>query len=143
VIGKRCYQVSENDAAAFIFGFTCINDVTALDLITEEPSFPQWTRAKSFEGFGAFGPVIATGLQPEDLAVRTILNGQERQNYPISDMIIPPLRVVSLLSHDMTLLPGDVICCGTSLGVGAMKGPRDEVEMGIDPIGTLRNVFEQ
>jgi 2-keto-4-pentenoate hydratase/2-oxohepta-3-ene-1,7-dioic acid hydratase in catechol pathway len=143
VIGKRCRAISEHEAGAFIFGYTCINDITASDVIAEEPSFPQWTRAKSFEGFGAFGPVIAAGLQPEDLVVRTILNGQERQSYPISDMIIPPARVVSLLSHDMILLPGDVICCGTSVGVGTMKGPRDEIEVNIDGIGTLRNFFEQ
>src|SRR3712207_2203401 len=114
----------------------------ALPIFTEEPTFPQWTRAKSFDGFGAFGPVIATELKPEDLTVRTVLNGQERQNYPIGDMIIPPARIVSLLSRDMTLMPGDVICCGTSLGVGTMKGPRDAVEVTIDGVGTLRNVFE-
>jgi 2-keto-4-pentenoate hydratase/2-oxohepta-3-ene-1,7-dioic acid hydratase in catechol pathway len=143
VIGQRCCDVAEGEAEAHIFGYTCINDITASDLINEEPSFAQWTRAKSFDGFGAFGPVVATGLRPEDLTVRTLLNGEERQNYPVSDMIIAPPRIVSLLSRDMTLMPGDIICCGTSLGVGTMKGPRDTVEVTISGIGTLRNVFVQ
>lgn len=143
VIGRRCHDVSEGEAAACIFGYTCINDITASDLINEDPSFAQWTRAKSFDGFGVFGPVVATGLTPGDLAVRTVLNGEERQNYPVRDMIIPPALIVSLLSQDMTLLPGDVICCGTSVGVGTMRGPRDTVEVTIEGIGTLRNVFAQ
>lgn len=77
------------------------------------------------------------------LSVRTILNGEERQNYRVSDMFFPPYKLVSLLSRDMTLMPGDVIACGTSLGVGAMKGPRNTIEVAIDGIGVLRNVFEQ
>ena len=90
--------VSEAEARDYIFGYSCINDVTAADLISKTPAFPQWTRAKSFDTFGAFGPVIATGLDPAMLRVRTILNSQERQNYPVSDMIFPPAKLVSLLS---------------------------------------------
>ena len=93
--------------------------------------FPQWVRAKSFDAFGPFGPVVATKVQPEELRVRTILNGEERQNYPVSDMIFPAAQLVSLLSHDMTLLPGDVICCGTSVGVGVMKNPVNTIEVAI------------
>ena len=74
--------------------------------------------------------------------MRTVLNGAERQNYRLSDMIIPPHRIVSLLSRDMTLMPGDVICCGTSLGVGSMKEKTNTVEVTIEGIGTLSNVFE-
>src|SRR3546814_10053902 len=90
------------------------SDVCSSDL--KDPTFAQWTRAKSFDGFGALGPVIATDIDPTTFSVRTILNGDERQNYPVADMIFPPHRLVSLLSHDMTLLPGDVIACGTSIG---------------------------
>jgi 2-keto-4-pentenoate hydratase/2-oxohepta-3-ene-1,7-dioic acid hydratase in catechol pathway len=75
--------------------------------------------------------------------VRTILNGQERQNYAVSDMFFPPLKLVSLLSQDMTLMPGDVIACGTSLGIGTMKEPKNTIEVSIDGVGTLSNVFEQ
>jgi len=143
VIGQRCSDVGEAEARDCIFGYTCINDVTAAELITKTPNFPQWTRAKSFDGFGAFGPVIATDLDPMTLRVRTNLDGQERQNYPISDMIFPPAKLVSLLSRDMTLLPGDVIACGTSVGVGSMKNPANTVEVSIEGIGTLSNVFAQ
>lgn len=143
VIGQRCAAVDEAGADACIFGYTCINDFTALELITQDPSFPQWVRAKSFDGFGAFGPVIASGLEPQGLSVRTLVNGKERQNYPVSDMILPPRRIVSLISHDMTLMPGDVICCGTSLGVLPLRGPLCTVEVVIDGIGTLTNRFEE
>ena len=143
VIGKTCRHVSEQDAGDHIFGYTCINDVTAVDLLNKDPTFAQWTRAKSFDGFGVFGPTIATGLDPAGLSIRTVLNGEERQNYPVSDMIFQPARLVSLISRDMTLLPGDVIACGTSLGVGAMKEPRNTVEVTIEGIGTLASVFEQ
>jgi 2-keto-4-pentenoate hydratase/2-oxohepta-3-ene-1,7-dioic acid hydratase in catechol pathway len=141
VIGRRCAAVTEADAAKFIFGYTCINDVTAVDILRSNPEFAQWTRAKSFDTFGAFGPAIATGLDPAALTVRTILNDQERQNYPATDMIFPPARLVSLVSQDMTLEPGDVIACGTSVGVGTMK-PGSTVSIVIDGVGTLTNRFE-
>jgi 2-keto-4-pentenoate hydratase/2-oxohepta-3-ene-1,7-dioic acid hydratase in catechol pathway len=143
VIGKQCSDKSEAGAADHIFGYTCTNDVTAADIITKNPAFPQWTRAKSFDTFGAFGPVIATGLDPMTLRVRTLLNGQERQNYLASDMVFPPARLVSLISRDMTLMPGDVIACGTSIGVGAMNGSQDRIEVLIEGVGMLGNVFEQ
>lgn len=143
VIGRRCSAVTPQEAGEFIFGYTCVNDITALDLIAADPTFPQWVRAKSFDGFGPFGPVVATGLDPRELTVRTLLNGQERQNYPVADMIFQPHELVSRLSHDMTLLPGDLICCGTSLGVGTMKEPVNTVEVVIEGIGTLTNAFVQ
>ena len=143
VIGKRCSNVSEADAASCIFGYTCVNDVTAIELIGKDASFAQWTRAKSFDTFGAFGPVIATGLDPMTLTVRTVLNGQERQNYPVSDMFFPPVTLVSLLSLDLTLMPGDVIACGTSVGVGVMKEPVNTITVAIDGIGELTNEFRQ
>ena len=141
VIGKRCARVAEAGIADHIFGYTCINDVTAFGLLNKDPSFAQWTRCKSFDGFGVFGPAIATGLDPMGLSIRTVLNGDERQNYPVSDMIFPPHRLVSLISHDMTLMPGDVIACGTSVGVGSMKQPENTIEISIEGIGTLANVF--
>ncbi len=141
VIGKRCTAVSEAEAAGCIFGYTCINDVTAADILSRNPGFAQWTRAKSFDTFGVFGPAIATGVDPATLTVRTILNDQERQNYPVTDMIFAPARLVSLLSQDMTLEPGDVIACGTSTGVGSMK-PGSTISIVIDGVGTLTNTFE-
>jgi len=141
VIGRNCTAVTEEQADDYIFGYTCINDVTALQLINEDPAFPQWTRAKSFDTFGPFGPTVATGVDPGGLTVKTLLNGRERQSYPVSDMIFPPKMLVSRISHDMSLCPGDIIACGTSLGVLPMK-PGSAVEVVIDGIGTLRNTFE-
>lgn len=141
VIGKRCTQVSIDDAAEYVFGYTCVNDVTALTILHEDESFPQWTRSKSFDTFGPFGPVIETDVDPADLTIQTILKGRTRQDYPVSDMIFSPLELVSRISHDMTLLPGDVITCGTSLGALPMK-PGAKVDVQIEGIGTLSNVVE-
>ncbi len=141
VIGKSCNSANAEQAAEAIFGYTCVNDVTALEMLTRDASFAQWVRAKSCDTFGVFGPVIATGLGPGELTVRTLVNGKERQNYPCSDMIFNPAQIVGMISREMTLLPGDVIACGTSLGVGPMRGGCT-VEIAIDGIGALRNVFE-
>ena len=141
VIGKTCSEVSADQADEFIFGYTCVNDVTANDILNRDPTFPQWARAKGFDGSGPFGPVVTSGIDPATLVVRTILNGAERQNYPISDMIFTAQQLVSKISHDMTLLPGDLICCGTSVGVGVMKDPVNMVSIVIDGIGELTNEF--
>ena len=140
VIGKPTRAVSVANAARHIFGYTCANDVTAMALLHRDPSFPQWARAKSFDGFGALGPVIETRFDMGAAQLRTTVSGRERQNYPLADMFFTPAELVSRLSHDMTLLPGDVILCGTSLGVLPMK-PGSVVEVAIDGIGLLRNRF--
>ncbi|MFC1665334.1 fumarylacetoacetate hydrolase family protein [Pseudomonadota bacterium] len=141
VIGKSCSEVSEADADDFIFGYTCINDVTAGQIISEDPTFAQWVRAKSFDTFGVFGPVVATDVNPNDLNVKTTLNGEVRQDYSTSDLIFTPQQQVSLISHNMTLEPGDVICVGTSVGVGAMKEPSNTIDITIGGIGTLSNTY--
>jgi 2-keto-4-pentenoate hydratase/2-oxohepta-3-ene-1,7-dioic acid hydratase in catechol pathway len=141
VIGKRCKAVSEAQARDYIFGYTCVNDVTAAEIINKDASFAQWTRAKNFDTFGVFGPAIVTDVEPTALTVTALLNGKERQNYPVSDIVFAPHKLVSLISQDMTLLPGDVIACGTSLGVGSMK-PGNKIEVVIDGIGTLTNQYE-
>jgi len=140
VIGRRVSNADEEEAAAAIFGLTCVNDVTALDLLNADASFAQWARAKGCDGFGPIGPAIATGLDWSALRVKVALNGRVRQDYPAGDMIIPPARIVSLISREMTLEPGDVIACGTSLGALPMR-PGMTVEVTIEGIGTLRNVF--
>ena len=140
VIGRRARAIAPADAAAHIFGYTCANDVTAMELLQRDPSFPQWARAKSFDGFGAFGPVIETDFDAASATLRTLVGGRERQNYALADMFFAPHELVSKLSFDMTLEPGDLILCGTSLGVLPMK-PGSVVEVVIDGIGTLRNVY--
>lgn len=141
VIGQRCKALPVEDAPAAIFGYTCVNDVTARDVMRLDPAFVHWTRAKSFDTFGVFGPVIATGLDPADLRVRAVISGEERQNYPVSDMFFSPAEIVSRISHDMTLEAGDVIACGTSVGAGPLAA-NDTVEVIIDHIGKLANRFE-
>ena len=140
VIGKPCKAVTEADAQGYVFGYTCANDVTAADILNLDPTFAQWVRAKGFDTFCPLGPTIASGLDATRLRVKTTLNGQVRQDYPISDMRFSVAKLVSCLSHDMTLFPGDVILCGTSVGVGSMK-PGSTVEIEIDGIGTLCNTF--
>jgi 2-keto-4-pentenoate hydratase/2-oxohepta-3-ene-1,7-dioic acid hydratase in catechol pathway len=138
VIGRRIHDAPESEAESAIFGYTCVDDVTALDLITADPAFPQWTRAKSFDTFGPFGPWIATDVDPSTLTVRTLLNGRERQNYSVSDMIFAPRQIVSAISRELTLEPGDLIACGTSLGAGVLR-PGQTVEVSIEGVGVLRN----
>lgn len=138
VIGRRCKDVDEAGAEAAIFGYVCVNDVTATELFGDNPRFEQWARAKGCDTFGPVGPAIATGLDWRGLTVRTLLNGRERQNYAVADMILPPPAIVSLLSREMTLWPGDLITCGTAAGVLPMR-PGAVVEVAIEGIGVLRN----
>jgi 2-keto-4-pentenoate hydratase/2-oxohepta-3-ene-1,7-dioic acid hydratase in catechol pathway len=140
VIGKHCRAVHSDSAGGYIFGYTCVNDVTAAGILNENVDFAQWCRSKGYDTFGCLGPVIASGLDWRTLRVITRLDGVERQNYPLSDMIMPPHELVSRLSYDMSLLPGDVIACGTSLGVGSMKDGCT-VEVSIEGIGSLVNVL--
>lgn len=140
VIGKRCQGVSPQQAPDYVFGFTCVNDVTARDLLKLDPHFVHWTRAKGFDGFCPIGPGIATGVDPAQMRVQVVLGGEERQNYPVADMIFSPHEIVSRISEDMTLEPGDIIACGTSVGACPMQDG-DTVEVRITGVGALSNRF--
>jgi 2-keto-4-pentenoate hydratase/2-oxohepta-3-ene-1,7-dioic acid hydratase in catechol pathway len=140
VIGKTCTAVAEAQALDHVFGYTCANDVTVADILNRDASFAQWARAKGFDTFCPMGPAVATGLDPSMLTVTTLLDGAARQHYPINDMRFSVQQLVSLISRDMTLYPGDVILCGTSVGVGSMK-PGSLVEVEINGIGKLSNRF--
>ena len=140
VIGKRCSAITESQAADHIFGYTCVNDVTAKEILKRDPSFPQWTRAKGFDSFGIFGPVIATGLDVNTLVIQTRLDGELLQDYPVTDMVFRPHKLVSMISRDMTLHPGDIIACGTGLNAAAMADGQT-VEVSIEGIGVLSNVM--
>ncbi len=141
VIGRTASGVGEADALDHVFGYTCANDVTEAEILNRDASFTQWVRAKGLDTFCPMGPVVATGLDPASLVVTTTLNDEVRQRYPISDMRFSVAQLVSLISIDMTLLPGDVILCGTSIGVGSMK-PGSDVCVEIEGIGALRNRYE-
>jgi 2-keto-4-pentenoate hydratase/2-oxohepta-3-ene-1,7-dioic acid hydratase in catechol pathway len=140
VPGKLCKSVTEEDASSFIFGYTCVNDVTAIDILYKDSSFAQWARAKSFDTFGPFGPYICSGVDWKSLSIKTHINGRERQNYLASDMIFSPAQIVSHLSAEMTLNPGDLIACGTSVGALPMRAG-STVEINIEGVGTLSNTF--
>jgi 2-keto-4-pentenoate hydratase/2-oxohepta-3-ene-1,7-dioic acid hydratase in catechol pathway len=141
VIGKAARAVSEAEAAGCIFGYTCVNDIAAAELLKKDSTFDQWSRAKNFDTFGAIGPAVVTGIDPNKLVIKTLLDGTERQNYPVSDCFFPPVKLVHLISQDMTLLPGDIISIGTSVGSGSMK-PGAKVEVRIEGIGSLHNTMQ-
>lgn len=141
VVGKVCCQVSEAEAAQHIFGYTCVNDVTALEILQRDKSFPQWVRSKSFDTFCPFGPAIVTDVELDTLVIRAVLDGEIRQEYLVSDMVFPPHKLLSLLSHYMTLYPGDIIACGTASGSGPMQDGQN-IEINIDGVGRLCNVMQ-
>jgi len=138
VIGKTCKDVSIECSSEYIFGFTCINDVTAMDLVKKDPTFDQWTRSKSYDTFGIFGPCIATDVDPMTLSVKTTVDGQIKQDYNTSDMFFNVYEIVSFLSHDMTLNPGDIIACGTNSGLGPMVSG-ETVTVSVSQIGQVVN----
>jgi 2-keto-4-pentenoate hydratase/2-oxohepta-3-ene-1,7-dioic acid hydratase in catechol pathway len=138
VIGKTCKDVSIEHSSEYIFGFTCINDVTAMDLVKKDPTFDQWTRSKSYDTFGIFGPCIATDVDPMALSVKTTVDGQIKQDYNTSDMFFNVYEIVSFLSHDMTLNPGDIIACGTNSGLGPMVSG-ETVTVSVSQIGQVVN----
>jgi 2-keto-4-pentenoate hydratase/2-oxohepta-3-ene-1,7-dioic acid hydratase in catechol pathway len=138
LIGEKLKNADEATAARGIFGFTCINDVTARDIQRREV---QHTRAKSYDTFACVGPWVVAGLNPADLRVMCRVNGQVRQDSRTSDMVFSPAALVSFISHIMTLLPGDLISTGTPSGVGKLAAG-DTVEVELEGIGTLTNPVE-
>ena len=138
VIGKHCKDIESDNSKDYIFGFTCINDVTGMDIVKKDPSFDQWTRSKSFDTFGIFGPSITTDIDPLNLQIESKLNGKTVQNYNTSDMFFNVYEVVSFLSKDMSLVPGDIIACGTNAGLGPMEH-NDIIEVSVEGIGMVTN----
>ncbi len=138
VIGKPCKEVSVNESSEYIFGYTCINDVTAMDLVKKDPTFDQWTRSKSYDTFGIFGPYISTDIDPMSLEITTTVDGEVKQSYKTSDMFFNVFEIVSFLSHDMTLNQGDIIACGTNSGLGPMTSGQT-VTVNISSIGEVTN----
>lgn len=146
VIGERCTDVAEADALRAVFGYTCLNDVTARDL---QRAHGQWFRGKSLDMTCPIGPWIVDAADigdPQDLAISMRVNGVEKQHSSTAKMIFSIARLVAELSRGMTLLPGDVIATGTPEGVGFARTPPefltdgDAMEVTIENVGTLRNV---
>ena len=135
VIGKRAKNVPENEALEYVFGYTCMNDVTARDLQRKDGLF---CRAKGFDTFAPLGPWIETDLDPSSVDITTKVNGEVKQQGNTSDLIFSVPRLVSFISQVMTLEPGDVISTGTPSGIGPLS-PGDEVEVTVEGVGTLKN----
>jgi 2-keto-4-pentenoate hydratase/2-oxohepta-3-ene-1,7-dioic acid hydratase in catechol pathway len=136
VISKKCKGLTDNDDPMdHVFGFTCLNDVTARDLQRKDGQF---TRAKSFDTFCPIGPYIETELDTTNISVTTRVNGEVRQHGRTSQMVFPVDFLIRYISNMMTLNAGDVIATGTPSGVSKMN-PGDVCEVDIGGIGTLRN----
>lgn len=135
VIGRRLSRATIEEAREAVLGVTCVNDVTARDIQRRQSHY---TRGKGYDTFCPVGPVIACGVDPRDLRVRTRVNGEVRQDGRSSDMIFGPYELLSFISRVMTLLPGDVVSTGTPAGVGAIRAG-DVVEVEIEGVGVLRN----
>jgi 2-keto-4-pentenoate hydratase/2-oxohepta-3-ene-1,7-dioic acid hydratase in catechol pathway len=150
VIGKRCKNVSAEDALDYVLGYTCANDVSARDW-QKFHGGGQWIKGKSFDTFCPLGPILVTADRipnPQILPIRTILNGQIRQESFTGDMIFSVAEIIAFLSGSTTLEPGTVILTGTPPGVGTAANPPrylkmgDEVVVEITGIGMLHNTVE-
>ena len=145
VMGRQARQVSVAEASDYVFGFTCVNDVSARDLQLRDQ---QWTRAKSLDTFCPVGPWIVTADEipdPQALGIRCLLNGQVMQDSSTASMIFGVDDLISFISQGITLEPGDLIATGTPAGVGFLRtpprylSPGDQVRVEIDRIGHLEN----
>jgi 2-keto-4-pentenoate hydratase/2-oxohepta-3-ene-1,7-dioic acid hydratase in catechol pathway len=135
VMGQIAKNVSEKDALNYVWGFTIANDVTARDL---QFSDQQWARAKSFDSFCPIGPWIETEFVPDGQELSSRINGETKQASTIDHMLHNVPKLISYISHNMTLLPGDVILTGTPAGITQIVSG-DIVECEVEGIGTLVN----
>lgn len=147
VIGKKAKNIEAVEVDDYILGYSCANDVSARDC--QKKLDKQWARAKSFDTFCPLGPWIETDLNPNDLAIKSILNDEVMQQSKTSDMIFNIKELVSYLSHNMTLLPGTVILTGTPEGVGFAREDQiflregDQITIEIEGIGSLENIVKK
>ena len=137
VIGKRARHVKRADAPAYILGYTCVNDVSARDFQRKDN---QWTRGKGFDTFCPVGPCIVPRDEVDlnKLRVRAFLNGEKKQDAPITDMLFDLNVIIEYVSAFMTLEPGDLIATGTPSGVGPLQ-PGSNIRIEIEGVGLLEN----
>ncbi len=133
VIGKRIRGATAPQAAAAIFGYTIVGDITARDLQRRDK---QWTRAKGMDSFCPVGPVLVSGLAADSLRLECLVNGQQRQAASSADMVFSPAQIIEFASAVMTLEPGDLIATGTPEGVGPLCAG-DRLQMRIQGLGEL------
>ena len=136
VVGRHCRRPApKENPLDYVFGVTCLNDVTARDI---QKADGQFTRGKGFDTFCPLGPVIATGIDASDVSVETFVNGERRQAGRTSEMVFSLGVIIRHIAEVMTLEPGDVIATGTPPGVGSLQ-PGDVVEVVVEGVGRLRN----
>ena len=147
VIKKKCKNIKKSEALDYVLGYTCANDISARDWQIAKGG-SQWCRGKTFDTFAPIGPSIVFPDEipdPNNLSIKTILNGNIVQDWKTNDMIFDVATIIEFLSSSTTLLPGTVILTGTPHGVGmACKPPRwlkpgDNIEVEIEKIGKLFN----
>ncbi len=139
IIKDKIRNISKEEAANHIKGYTCCNDVTARDL---QKLDGQWTRAKSFDTFCPLGPKMVKNIDPLNLKITTRVNGIIKQDSNTKNMIFNVYEIVSFVSSVMTLLPDDIIITGTPAGIGPME-VGDTVEVEIEGIGILKNMISK
>ena len=146
VIGRPAFQVDEQSALNYVFGYTTVNDVSARDLQLRPPG--QWDLGKSLDTFCPYGPGIVTADKipdPQALGLKLRVNGEEKQRSNTTNMVFGVANLIAFLSQGITLLPGDLIATGTPFGVGlGMKPPvylndGDVCEAEVEGIGIIRN----
>ena len=135
VIGKRIKEADFDEARGAILGYTCGNDISDRTIQDQDG---QWTRCKAFATYKPMGPWIETSAPSEEARIRLLKNGEVMQDAALSDMIWGPEELVSFISHQFILEPGDIIFTGTPGNVGPIA-PGDELEVEIDGIGRLAN----
>ncbi|CAH0153705.1 Ureidoglycolate lyase [Peribacillus sp. Bi96] len=151
VVGKKAKYVSQENALDYVFGYCPVNDLSARDL---QLKTPQWLLGKTCDDFSPMGPYLVTADEvgnPQNLNIKTIVNGEVRQNSNTSDMIFSVAHIVSYISNHMTLVPGDIILTGTPEGVilgypeekQIYLKPGDVVSVEIEKLGVLTNTFIQ
>src|SRR5579859_7987281 len=147
VIGRAGKNISRQHALEYVLGYTCCNDVSARDWQIKRGG-GQWSRGKTFDTFSPLGPVLVTPDEipnPNELKIRTILNGETMQDWNTNDMIFDVPTLIEFLSASTKLLAGTVILTGTPHGVGFARKPPvflkagDSVTVAIERIGTLTN----
>ncbi|MDB6030856.1 MAG: 5-oxopent-3-ene,2,5-tricarboxylate decarboxylase [Verrucomicrobiales bacterium] len=138
VIGRRVRNITSAAAARYIFGYTSSQDISDRTIQAAES---QWARAKSFDTFTPLGPYVETKIDPHDLTIQLFQNGQLRQNSNTSQLIFNCYHLVSFISTNLTLMPGDVILTGTPSGVGPIESG-DRLEVRIQGLAPLVNTVK-
>ena len=138
VIGRKIRNVTPSAASRYILGYTAAMDITDRTIQAAES---QWARAKSFDTFTPLGPYVETKIDPHELTIQLFQNGQLRQNSHTRQLIFDCFKLVSFVSTNITLLPGDVILTGTPGGIGPIQGG-DKLEVRIQGLAPLVNTVK-